>query len=209
MLKLSFFLSVFFVSLCRELRIMATKLWGPAFWQSLGATALGYHLNDDTTLDLKIKHYKTFFQSLKYVLPCGYCRDSYGTYYKKLNIEKYMRSKKQWSMIRFVYDLKECVNAKLRKQEKALFKERLETLTPTQKQDKACLRRLKKRIFTTKRTPTFSAYLKRVLRMIPNTCSNQIGSCVKNKLGTKQEFFKLAPLKTVNKKSKKGIIKTA
>ena len=179
---------------------MATKLWGPPFWQALGATALGFHLNDDTSLDLKIKHYKTFFHSLRYVLPCGYCRDSYGTYYKKLNVEKYMRSKRPWSMIRFVYDLKECVNTKLRRQEKELYKERFETLTNAQKQDKLCIRRLKKRVFTTKRTPTFAAYLKRILRMIPNTCSNRIGSCVKPKLGTEREFYKLAPIKSKGSK---------
>lgn len=187
---------------------MATKLWGPAFWASLGATALGWHLNDDTSLEMKIKHYKTFFHSLQYVLPCGFCRDSYGGYYRKLNIETYMRSKKPWSMIRFVYDLKECVNNKLRLQEKKLFKETVEQLTVKQKMDKECLKRIRRRIFTTKRTPPFPVYLRRILRLIPNACSNRIGSCVKSKLGTKREFYKLAPRKNA-KPLKKAVSASA
>ncbi|RYF30075.1 MAG: hypothetical protein EOO38_32705, partial [Cytophagaceae bacterium] len=116
-------------------------------------------MNDDYKFETRMRHYKTFFHSLQYVLPCGYCRDSYGGYFKKLDIEKYMKSKRSWAMIRFVYDLKECVNVKLRKQEKALYEERFELLTPSQKADKAYIRRLRKRIFTTKRTPPFSVYL--------------------------------------------------
>lgn len=181
---------------------MATKLWGPAFWQSLGATALGYHMNDDYAFETKMRHYKTFFNSLQYVLPCGYCRDSYGGYFKKLDIEKYMKSKRPWTMIRFVYDLKECVNVKLRKQERALYDERFELLTPSQKADKAYIRRLRKRIFTTKRTPPFSVYLNRILKMVPRTCSNRVGSCAKSNTGTKQEFYKLAPSKSAAKKKK-------
>ena len=173
---------------------MSTKSWGKPFWIALSATALGFHLNQSYKLETKIKHYKTFFNSLQYILPCGFCRESYKIYYKKLNIERYMRSPKKWSMIRFIYDLKECVNRKLRAQEAALFEERQQKLTPAQRQDKTCIARLRKRVFTTKPTPAYDVYLKRVLRMRPKVCSNKIGSCITNRKETsRREILKLAP----------------
>lgn len=188
---------------------MSTKSWGKPFWIALSATALGFHLNQDHKLETKIKHYKTFFNSLQFTLPCGFCRDSYKIYYKKLNIERYMRSQKKWAMIKFIYDLKECVNRKLRAQERKLFEQRSANLTLGQKQDKTYMKRLRSRIFTTKATPPYASFLKRVLRMRPRVCSNKIGSCVTNaKKTSKREIMKLAPHSASSSSSKSRRLKT-
>ena len=180
---------------------MSTKKWGPHAWIFLSAVALGFHLQEKTNPVAKKKHYKSFFALLRYTLPCSFCRDSYQDYFRKLNIEKYMDSKKQWCMIRFVYDLKECVNKKLRKQEKKLFDDQFKKLPAHKKADKAYVQRLRKRIFTTKNSPRYEQFLKKVLEMRPKVCSNKIGSCVRG--DSHREMLKLAPRAVTPKKSKK------
>ena len=50
---------------------MVTKIWGPIIWTALHTISFNYPVNP-THAD-KI-HYKDFIYSLKYILPCKYCR---------------------------------------------------------------------------------------------------------------------------------------
>ncbi len=54
---------------------LMTKIWGPHFWNTIHSVAFGYPV--DPTDEQKT-NYKNFFISLQYVLPCGFCRNSYS-----------------------------------------------------------------------------------------------------------------------------------
>lgn len=58
---------------------LVTKIWGPHLWKSLHCISFGFPKNP--TEDQK-NGYKLFFQSLAYVLPCQYCRESYSYFIK-------------------------------------------------------------------------------------------------------------------------------
>ena len=55
------------------------SIWGPPTWDSLHCITFNYPLNP--TYNDK-KHYKDFFESLCYVLPCCTCRESYSNFIK-------------------------------------------------------------------------------------------------------------------------------
>ena len=50
---------------------MMTAVWGPALWHSLHTISFNYPVNP--TKDDK-QHYMNFIHSLKFILPCKYCR---------------------------------------------------------------------------------------------------------------------------------------
>ena len=60
---------------------MNQKIWGPHLWFILHSISFNYPLNP-TFID-KL-NYSSFINSLKYVLPCGICRDNYI-----INLKKY------------------------------------------------------------------------------------------------------------------------
>lgn len=56
---------------------LITKIWGPHFWETIHCVSFGYPLNP--SIEDK-KNYTDFIISVKNVLPCRYCRDSYNDY---------------------------------------------------------------------------------------------------------------------------------
>lgn len=56
---------------------LITKIWGPHLWTSLHAITFGYPLEPTQT---QKEDYRVFFTSIKNVLPCRYCRDSYESF---------------------------------------------------------------------------------------------------------------------------------
>jgi hypothetical protein len=58
---------------------LLTTTWGPSTWESLHCISFNYPLNP--TSDDK-KHYKSYFESLQFVLPCCLCRDHYSHFIK-------------------------------------------------------------------------------------------------------------------------------
>lgn len=58
---------------------LLTKIWGPPMWESLHSITFGYPI--DPTENDKI-HYKIFFESLAFVLPCCLCSESYTKFIK-------------------------------------------------------------------------------------------------------------------------------
>ena len=56
---------------------MITTVWGPCLWEVLHTITFAYPTKP--TKDDK-RHYTTFFCSLKYVLPCIHCRESFGVF---------------------------------------------------------------------------------------------------------------------------------
>jgi hypothetical protein len=90
---------------------MLTSVWGPSFWHVLHTISVNYPIKP--TRDDK-EHYKTFIMSLKYVLPCRYCRTNLTKNLKitPLNNEA-LKNRENFS--KWMYKLHETVNKLLGK----------------------------------------------------------------------------------------------
>jgi hypothetical protein len=90
---------------------MLTKVWGPHLWIALHTITFGYPIEPN---EEQKKNYKAYFQSLGYVLPCKFCRDSYQEYIKtsptEITDEVF---KNRANLTKWLYDLHERVNKKL------------------------------------------------------------------------------------------------
>lgn len=90
---------------------MDTKFWGPSGWKLLHYITESYPNKPTETQKANIQ---TFFNVLGEVLPCKYCRISFKEYIAKKPIEKAINSKEK--LCRWMYDIHNMVNSKLRKQ---------------------------------------------------------------------------------------------
>ena len=91
---------------------MDTRFWGPDGWRLLHSIARGYPAKP--TREEK-DMYRLFFNSLKYVLPCIYCRMSLTQYTKELPLtDEYLTNPE--SLSKWIYLIHNKVNAKLRGQ---------------------------------------------------------------------------------------------
>ena len=86
---------------------MDTRLWGPPAWILLHT--LAYHYKPELKSE-----YKIFFNNLKYVLPCIYCRVSFTEYTEALPIDSYLKSRDD--IFKWLYEIHNMVNDKLRSQ---------------------------------------------------------------------------------------------
>ena len=90
---------------------MLTSVWGPSLWHSLHTISFNYPTNP--TPEQK-KRYLSFFKSLRYVLPCKYCRDNYLKNLKRVPLTmKTMKNRKTLS--KWLYLLHEEINNMLGK----------------------------------------------------------------------------------------------
>lgn len=145
-------------------RKMNTSKWGPCSWNSMFHIAAGYDFNDKDKV-IKDKEYTDYFKSLGGILPCKYCRTSYKEFYKKLDIKVYLASCKKYSLLRFVYDLKEMVNVKLRTQEEQALQIEYQKLGSKQDENTwKILRRKSQKICYTKPTPSFKSVVDDVMK---------------------------------------------
>lgn len=87
---------------------MNTLFWGPSAWRLIHSLGLVYP-KKPTEKDQKV--FFDFFDSLKYVLPCKHCRNSYKDYYK--DITEYLPNGKLYE---WTFNLHNKVNDKLKKQ---------------------------------------------------------------------------------------------
>jgi hypothetical protein len=76
--------------------------------------AFGYYLNPENC-EIKDDDYINFFKLFGKTLPCKHCRDSYSDFFESLPIKEYL--KRDFGLVRYVYDLKNLVNNKLKSQE--------------------------------------------------------------------------------------------
>ena len=90
---------------------LMTKIWGPPMWTSLHCIAFGYPINP--TIEQQ-KQYKNFFIHLQYVLPCSFCRISYGEfiYENDLVLDNKVFENRN-NLCLWVYKLHQRVNKKL------------------------------------------------------------------------------------------------
>ena len=91
-----------------------TKIWGPPGWVFLHCVVMGYPSKidkKDKTHIKRMKETRNFFESMAYILPCRYCRESYQQYIKELPIKKHLRTRKK--LAKWLYDIHNKVNKKL------------------------------------------------------------------------------------------------
>jgi len=96
---------------------MLTTVWGPGIWHFLHTMSFNYPVKP-TTEDKK--HYRDFVLSLKYVLPCKYCRMNLVTNFKQLPLTM-ANMKNRETFSRYVYDLHELINKMLHKKSNLSF----------------------------------------------------------------------------------------
>ena len=90
---------------------MLTSVWGPPMWHFLHTMSFNYPVNP--TAEDK-KHYSDFVYSLRYVLPCKYCRINLTSNLKANPIrECHLKSRETFS--KYMYRLHEIVNKRLDK----------------------------------------------------------------------------------------------
>jgi hypothetical protein len=92
---------------------MDTRFWGPSGWQMLHLIAHSYP--DHPDIQTK-RQYETFFNSMKDVLPCRFCRESTCKFMSEpeFALHPAMTSRKRLTL--WLYDLHNRVNKKLRDQ---------------------------------------------------------------------------------------------
>lgn len=148
---------------------MNTKDWGPPLWKSMFMIAANYPLqitNSKEHKDLK-EHYKQFYISFQYMLPCKYCRESYKGFLKELPIDPYLKSRK--CLMYWLYLIKDKVNKKLIHYQEILIHE-IQTGNSKQK-EKAI-----KNIFRSKPSPPFKETCK-YYEQFRAGCSDKTKSC--------------------------------
>lgn len=90
---------------------MLTTVWGPSLWHTLHTMSFNYPEKPTVTQQ---KYYKRFVESLKYTLPCKYCRDNLRENLKKHPITKsVMKNRHSFSL--YIYNLHETINRLLNK----------------------------------------------------------------------------------------------
>ena len=90
---------------------MDTRFWGPSGWQFYHLIAYTYPDKPDAITKRK---YELFFLAMKTVLPCRFCRESTTQFMEELPLHPALESKR--TLTKWVYDLHNKVNDKLRKQ---------------------------------------------------------------------------------------------
>jgi hypothetical protein len=98
---------------------MLTSVWGPSLWHYLHTISFNYPVNPTKR---EKKHYKNFIYSLKYVLPCKYCRENLKNNLKSLPLTQ-ERLKNRHNFSKYIYELHEHINKMLGKKSGLSFNE--------------------------------------------------------------------------------------
>lgn len=164
---------------------MKTSFWGSNAWNFLFCSVLGTYpekIDNKNKNHIKIKkEFKNLFNSLCYVMPCIFCRDSYKKFIKDLPIDEYLDGR--INLCFWLYKLKDKVNKKLIKQEIECFKTEHEKLLKRLKDKKInkvqykCLYdKLKNDILITIKSPKFEDILNKYEQYRAG-CNNKTKKC--------------------------------
>jgi hypothetical protein len=98
---------------------MLTSVWGPSLWHYLHTMSFNYPINPT---DVQKKNYRQFIMSLKYVLPCKYCRMNLRKNLKAVPLtETVLKNRDNFS--KWMYDLHEHINTMLNKKSGLSFED--------------------------------------------------------------------------------------
>ena len=157
-----------------------TTIWGPAMWHFLHSMSFNYPNNPSK---FQKKKYKEFIYSLKYILPCGSCRENLKNNLKGLPLKnKDLKNRHTFSL--WMYNLHELINKMLKKRSNLKYedvRERYEHFrarcgkkTKKSKSKKKKKKKKKKKICKTKKDkkgcvePYYGIKSKCVLNIVPN-----------------------------------------
>ena len=93
---------------------LMTKVWGPPGWMFLHSVTFGYPVKIDDYNEshvIRREKMKDFFETLGFVFPCKYCRESYHKFIKELPIDNFLDGRK--SLTKWLYKIHNKVNNKL------------------------------------------------------------------------------------------------
>lgn len=156
---------------------MQSSKWGKAGWDMMFYTAAGYELNELPVED-KAPLYKAYYESIGYVLPCKYCRDSYVEFFDILDFDQY--ATKHCGVMRFVYDMKNMVNEKLKTQERRALQVQYDKLcrsiSPDNHEFWVRMQEIAQRICYTKPAPPFEDVVAK-LAQDKAKCSAEMRTC--------------------------------
>jgi hypothetical protein len=152
---------------------MVTKIWGPIIWTALHTISFNYPVNP--TEEDKV-HYKEFIYSLRYVLPCKYCRINLTKNLKEKPLQMcHMESRATFS--KYIYELHELVNKMLGKKSGLTYcdvRERYEHFRSRCTEEKPKIFNFKKVINKTKKKkekgctePLYGTKSKCVINIVP------------------------------------------
>jgi hypothetical protein len=97
---------------------MNTKKWGPPAWVFLHTIAHNYTYGLQHKTSTDIVNYSEWFRLLGKVLPCGYCRKSYSTFFDEIKIDDYLRGgpNDEKNLAKWMWIVHNKVTTKLRSQ---------------------------------------------------------------------------------------------
>lgn len=84
---------------------MNQNIWGPHLWFSLHTISFNYPIKPSKD---DIDNYKSFFLSLKTVIPCSVCKKNYIRHLNEMPIDKALESRKD--LVYWMIDLHNTVN---------------------------------------------------------------------------------------------------
>lgn len=169
---------------------MLTTVWGPALWHYLHTMSFNYPVNPSNE---DKKHYKDFVYSLRYVLPCKYCRMNLTNNLKQKPL-KMCHMKDRYTFSKYIYELHEIVNKMLHKTSNLSYcdvRERYEHFRSRCTEEKPKLFTFKKTTFTHKKKekgctePLYGKKSKCVINIVPQEVKtntfNMDKKCIKTR----------------------------
>ena len=91
---------------------MMTSIWGPAMWHFLHTMSFNYPLHPT---QLQKKHYRSFIDNLKHILPCGKCRTNLLNNFTVLPLtDAHLQCRESFS--RYVFELHNSLPVSLNRQ---------------------------------------------------------------------------------------------
>ena len=149
---------------------MLTSVWGPSMWHTLHTISFNYPV-DPTKNDKR--NYRDYILNLKYVLPCGKCRENLKNNFKKLPLKmKHMENRETLS--KYVYELHELINTMLGKKSGLSYEDVRERYEDFRARCTISLKEVKPRSKTYKKKengctePLYGEKSKCILKIIPN-----------------------------------------
>lgn len=161
----------------------STTKWGPPAWDFLFIAALNHHFNKTQNVDEK---YIAFFENLSFVLPCSFCVDYYSMLIKKYPVQKFLEHCKtnaiDFALFRWLYFIKDKVNAKLIKQETVCLEReinRIDALHLSTQEKIKLVKANMQHILYTQETPDFQVVFDKYIAY-KSDCSTETNQVLKS-----------------------------
>lgn len=166
---------------------LSTKHWGPSGWYFLFSCIMGAYpvkIDNKNMEHIVIKkQFKNMIGSLRYTMPCIFCRNSFCGFYKELPIDNFLCGRIE--LMYWLYLIRDRVNQKLIMQEteqleneKSRLNKELKSNKITRQEMNKRLKQYKSKVCITKPSPSFKEVLDKY-EDIRAKCSKKTKTCKK------------------------------